>query len=646
MLLIVTKNVAKNMKNNITKKIVSLLAVVAFALPLSVLAATSLNTDSKDYATLRVTNSTTNGSPTESWVRSTTATGGDTVSFAVYYHNTGNETARNVRIKLSSPSGTSQSSYTLTATVDADNASAVSGSATVSITGNPESLQFLGVRWYPNQTQGAQTPIPSGQSGSAIFSSSGLSIGDIAPGWGAQGSVVIGFRVNDTGTNDVTPTVDISASPTSISSGDQSRLTWNSTNADSCYSTNGWSGNKAVDGSQYVYPSQTTTYTIICQNGSRTAQDSVTVYVNDDNNNNLSVDMYASPTSISRSDSSTLYWSSTDADYCTASGGWSGSRSTNGSLRVYPSQTTTYYITCYRDGEQRSDGATVYVNDSTGNLSVDLRANPTSINRGSASLLSWTSYGADYCTAFGGWSGSKNTSGSEYVYPISNTTYSLNCYKNGSVSGDNETVYVNDNNYNGNLAVSCSADPASVKTGDNVTFAVAAAGGRAPYTFSWTGAVDGSASVQYRTYSTTGVKTAYVTARDADGRSVNTSCSVTVNARSTYTPPVTKPTPKPVKSCQTITICSDAGNAIDLANQLRFCSANLNNTTNNNTNNTEISGPVEPTPDQNTTGGQLSSLSLFGGTFWGGIMAFFLFALILAIIISAVLYFLLRREGR
>jgi uncharacterized repeat protein (TIGR01451 family) len=213
MLLIVTKNVAKNMKNNITKKIVSLLAVVAFALPLSVLAATSLNTDSKDYATLRVTNSTTNGSPTESWVRSTTATGGDTVSFAVYYHNTGNETARNVRIKLSSPSGTSQSSYTLTATVDADNASAVSGSATVSITGNPESLQFLGVRWYPNQTQGAQTPIPSGQSGSAIFSSSGLSIGDIAPGWGAQGSVVIGFRVNDTGTNDVTPTVDISASP-------------------------------------------------------------------------------------------------------------------------------------------------------------------------------------------------------------------------------------------------------------------------------------------------------------------------------------------------------------------------------------------------------------------------------------------------
>jgi uncharacterized repeat protein (TIGR01451 family) len=533
MLLIVTKNVAKNMKNNITKKIVSLLAVVAFALPLSVLAATSLNTDSKDYATLRVTNSTTNGSPTESWVRSTTATGGDTVSFAVYYHNTGNETARNVRIKLSSPSGTSQSSYTLTATVDADNASAVSGSATVSITGNPESLQFLGVRWYPNQTQGAQTPIPSGQSGSAIFSSSGLSIGDIAPGWGAQGSVVIGFRVNDTGTNDVTPTVDISASPTSISSGDQSRLTWNSTNADSCYSTNGWSGNKAVDGSQYVYPSQTTTYTIICQNGSRTAQDSVTVYVNDDNNNNLSVDMYASPTSISRSDSSTLYWSSTDADYCTASGGWSGSRSTNGSLRVYPSQTTTYYITCYRDGEQRSDGATVYVNDSTGNLSVDLRANPTSINRGSASLLSWTSYGADYCTAFGGWSGSKNTSGSEYVYPISNTTNSLNCYKNGSVSGDNETVYVNDNNYNGNLAVSCSADPASVKTGDNVTFAVAAAGGRAPYTFSWTGAVDGSASVQYRTYSTTGVKTAYVTARDADGRSVNTSCSVTVNARST-----------------------------------------------------------------------------------------------------------------
>lgn len=640
------------MKNIITKKIISLFTLVAFAVPLLAIAATSFNTDPKDYPTLRVTNSTTNGSPTESWVHTTTATDGETVSFAVYYHNTGSETAKNVRVKLSSPGSTERGSHTLTATVDADNTSAVSGRATVSISGNPESLQFLGVRFYPNQTQGAQTPVPSGQTGSAIFSSTGLSIGDIAPGWGAQGSVVIGFRVNETAVvNDITPAVNISASPTSLRSGEQSRLTWNSTNADSCYATGGWSGNKSVDGSQYVYPNQTRTYTIVCENGSRTAEDSVTVYVDDyNNNNNLSVDIYADPTSISRGDSSVLRWSSNDADYCTASGGWSGSRSTDGSLRVYPNQTTTYYVTCYNGGEQRSDGATVYVSDSNNyNLSVDLRANPQTVNRGSASLLSWTSSSADYCTASGGWSGSKSTSGSEYVYPISNTSYSLNCYRGNNSGFDSETVYVNDNNnYTGNLAVSCSADPAIVKTGDNVTFAVAAAGGRAPYTFSWSGALEGSASVQYRTYSTVGVRTGFVTARDQDGRTANTSCSVTVNARSTYVPPPLKPKPitpatpvAPAKSCQTITICSDAGNALDLANQLRFCSASLNNTTN-----TDVSGPIDPnsgTDNGNTN--QLSSLSLFDGSFWSGAVVFFLFALIVAVFISIVLYLLLRREN-
>lgn len=629
--------------NYINKVFVTLFMLVAFVLPEAVLAATSLNGDPQDYATLRVTNSNTNGSPTESWVSSTSGRSGETISFAIYYHNTGSETARNVRVRLTSPGSTERNSHTLQATVWADNASAVTGSATVSIVGGAESLQFLGVRWYPNQTQGAQTSIPSGQTGSNIFNSQGLLIGDIAPGWSTQGSVVVGFQISQDNNNDITPTVNITASPSSINRGNSSRLTWNSSNADSCYATSGWSGNKSVDGSQTVYPNNTTTYTIVCENGNRTAQDSVTVYVDDYNNDDISVDLYASPTSISRGGQSRLNWSSQGADYCTASGGWSGSRSTSGSLYVYPEYTQTYYLTCYRDGNQASDGATVYVDNYGGNVSVDLIASPSSINSGQSSQLTWNSSNADSCYATGGWSGNKSVDGSQYVYPVTTTTYTINCTANGGYqSSDTVTVYVNNTNYNGDLFASCVASPASVNTNQTVTFAVAGSGGRPGYTYTWSGAVDGSASVMSRSFTTTGVKTAYVTVRDQDGRTAQATCSTSVTGSTytppTYTPPV-KPTP-PKEECQTIKICSTSGNVQELANQLRFCAANV---TNNNGN------PIDPsfipptvTPDDGNNQGAFLGL----GSFWGTFGIFLLFALVVAILIALILYFFIRREER
>ena len=47
--------------------------------------------------------------------------------------------------------------------------------------------------WYPNQTSVGQN-LPNGQSGTELFNG-GLNIGTIAPGWSAQGSVVLRFLV-------------------------------------------------------------------------------------------------------------------------------------------------------------------------------------------------------------------------------------------------------------------------------------------------------------------------------------------------------------------------------------------------------------------------------------------------------------------
>jgi hypothetical protein len=60
--------------------------------------------------------------------------------------------------------------------------------------------------------------------------------------------------------------------------------------------------------------------------------------------------------------------------------------------------------------------------------SVRLTASQTSVTSGDSATLTWSSEGAESCSASGGWSGSKTVSGSEVTEPITaNTTYSLTC---------------------------------------------------------------------------------------------------------------------------------------------------------------------------------------------------------------------------
>jgi hypothetical protein len=75
------------------------------------------------------------------------------------------------------------------------------------------------------------------------------------------------------------PTVSLSASPSSISSGGSSTLSWNSANATSCTASGAWSGSQALSGSQLVSPSTTSTYSLTCSGtgGSASANTTVTV---------------------------------------------------------------------------------------------------------------------------------------------------------------------------------------------------------------------------------------------------------------------------------------------------------------------------------------------------------------------------------
>lgn len=230
------------------KKIIGgVLAAVAIFVPAVSFAAT-LNNDPQDFATLRVTNYTANPTCVTCWSGSTTANNGDVVSFSVYYHNTGVDTARNVRVKLSPQSTPLGTTHSFTATITADNAPTVSGTVTVNTpSGQTMSALPNGVIWRANQTTYGSTALPAGQTTSNLFDGVGLNLGNIAPGWPTQGSLVVRFQASpaasvntntntNTNTNNFLPSVTTSG----VSSVSQNSATLSGYVSSNGSNTNAW----------------------------------------------------------------------------------------------------------------------------------------------------------------------------------------------------------------------------------------------------------------------------------------------------------------------------------------------------------------------------------------------------------------------
>jgi hypothetical protein len=115
---------------------------------------------------------------------------------------------------------------------------------------------------------GSKNTYPTGASGG---SSSGGSSSGGSSGAGSSGGSSGGVA---------SPTVAFSATPTSISSGKISVITWSSTNATACTAAGGWTGTKATKGTLAVSPTSTTTYTLSCTGaGGISSNASVTVTV-------------------------------------------------------------------------------------------------------------------------------------------------------------------------------------------------------------------------------------------------------------------------------------------------------------------------------------------------------------------------------
>jgi len=230
------------------------------------------------------------------------------------------------------------------------------------------------------------------------------------------------------------PVVSIGAEPATIIEGESSTITWNTENATAVSLDNGI-GTVDLQGSLQVSPVVTTTYTATAISQEGTGSDSVVITVL----HVPTVNLTANPIDIIAGTSTILAWSSLNADNVTIDNDI-GAVDGNGSRLVSPEVTTTYVITASGPGGTATDMVTVNVYQQP---IVSISASPNPIYTGEATILSWTSTGADTAIINQG-IGQVNSIGSMDVNLLETTTYTITATGVGGTATDSVIVVVNE----------------------------------------------------------------------------------------------------------------------------------------------------------------------------------------------------------
>ena len=248
------------------------------------------------------------------------------------------------------------------------------------------------------------------------------------------------------------PLVTISANPPAVEyGGTPVIISWKSTNATSCVSSDG--DILRLSGSMSIAPSENYTLKIICTNSKGTAGESVTVPVT--RSPIIALSVY--PETVKLGAQSSILWSTINATNCVDGEG--NTLRLNDSLSVTPKKTYTFNINCDGpDGAVKKSVTIAVVSPPAPTKVVSAPApvvallplplitfisSPTTVQSGQTATLSWAATNATSCTASGSWSGAKEISGSEktasLVGPLTNT-YKLTCRGSGGSVTQSVTV--------------------------------------------------------------------------------------------------------------------------------------------------------------------------------------------------------------
>ena len=376
-------------------------------------------------------------------------------------------------------------------------------------------------------------------------------------------SYVITCDYNDNGTNGrVTDSVTVNytepsislkinnsySNQTQINSGSAVVISWQAQNAVSCNASGGWSGSKAVSGSEnsaIITSNKIFTLTCIDAVGnSRSASSSVNIIAGSGSSVSIKANDLDGPVYVRKGDYVAVSWSSVNVRSCSDAGGLeSSSIGTEGYLSQTAVSTKTYSITCLGvDVATVTDSVTVNVasvvlksGNSVGPLSLALYSQP--IN------LTWvTTGGVTSCLASGDWSGEKGANGTTSVGNFSTQrtyTYSLNCSSPGGsvstsfvVNVSPTTVDIKVNGSNGPVTIA-SGNSVNINWTTNNASSCVASGGT-----NWTGSKASSGGPEYSEYIFVN-KIFVLTCKDALGN--NVSDRVEVNLNNVVEPPAVIP---------------------------------------------------------------------------------------------------------
>ena len=262
--------------------------------------------------------------------------------------------------------------------------------------------------------------------------------------------------------NDVLPIIStFTASATSVAYDGSTTLSWASTGSQctAAGATAGgqWSGDLTASGSRTLNnltDSGVNNFMVTCSIGglnSAASSAAVTVAAQP---NEPTVTLNAAPVAnVAYNGATVLTWSSTDTSSCVASGGWSGNRALNNSNGVNISNltaNTNFTLTC--TGAGGTGTSTVAVTVTPANPTLDFSANPTTVDQGQSTTLSWISEDVTACNASANpnnaaWTGSKavaNAGGVAINNLMANTTFTLTCTGiDGSTLTESALVNVN-----------------------------------------------------------------------------------------------------------------------------------------------------------------------------------------------------------
>ncbi|MES2135390.1 MAG: hypothetical protein V4449_04070 [Patescibacteria group bacterium] len=275
-------------------------------------------------------------------------------------------------------------------------------------------------------------PVPQGLSGSFDFTpplgngTHTYSLTATGPG----GSVLCGVSV--TVTPNPAPTCTLDATPSTISSGGSSTLTWTTTNASSVNITQGI-GSVTANGSRSVSPASSTTYALTATGAGGTVTCQQTIVVTPPAT--PACVLSATPSSVNAGDASALSWTTTNAVSASIDHGVGAVTPViSGATAVSISNTITYTMTVTSGfGATATCQTTITV--TTPGPACTITVSRSSIRTGESVTVSWTSANATSGSITGGiGSVSPVAGGSIDMFPPSDTTYT------GTFTGPNGTA--------------------------------------------------------------------------------------------------------------------------------------------------------------------------------------------------------------